>query len=184
MGTAKRMALIVAGYVLSVVGGFAAVALNELRMPADVAEGSPGMVAFGDVILFLVVTGFLALVPTCFLLKLCADRAPRVLLAIVLVIAAMGPVSWLAMVWMAASGPSGGPSLANWPQALAQVFGLFIATVAIPRMVSGPVMVVVEAMVFFLLRDRVARSLLAAAMLLDIVPIGLFVVHMARSVRY
>jgi hypothetical protein len=47
VSTAKKLALIAAGYALCVVAGFAAVTVNELRMPADVAQGSPGMVAFG-----------------------------------------------------------------------------------------------------------------------------------------
>ena len=39
------LALIAAGYALSVGGGLAAVAVNELFMPVDVAQTSPGMVA-------------------------------------------------------------------------------------------------------------------------------------------
>ena len=73
-GPPKRLALIAAGYVLAVVGGFAAVAVNELFMPADVAQGSPGMVAFGDMILFVLVAGLLGLAPTWFLLKLWSRR--------------------------------------------------------------------------------------------------------------
>ena len=55
MSAAKKLGLIAAGYVLSFIGGLAAVALNELFMPADIAETSPGMVAFGDMILFVLV---------------------------------------------------------------------------------------------------------------------------------
>ena len=79
MSTAKKLALIAAGYALCVVAGFAAVTVNELRMPADVAQGSPGMVAFGDMILFVLVAGFLSLPPTWFLLKLCIEKAARTL---------------------------------------------------------------------------------------------------------
>jgi hypothetical protein len=75
MSTAKRLALIAAGYALCVVAGLAAVAVNELRMPADVAQGSPGMVAFGDMILFVLVAGFFGLAPTWFLLKLFIAKA-------------------------------------------------------------------------------------------------------------
>ena len=63
MSVAKKLALIAAGYALSVAGGVAAVAINELRMPADIAQTSPGMVAFGDMILFVLVAGFLSLAP-------------------------------------------------------------------------------------------------------------------------
>ena len=113
MSTAKRLALIAAGYALCVVAGLAAVAVNELRMPADVAQGSPGMVAFGDMVLFVLVAGFVGLVPTWFLLKLFIEKAPRALLAIVLLVAAMGPASWLAVTYLA-----GGSSLPNLPEAV------------------------------------------------------------------
>ena len=104
MSTAKKLALIAAGYALCVVAGFAAVTVNELRMPADVAQGSPGMVAFGDMILFVLVAGFVGLVPTWFLLKLFIEKAPRALLAIALLVAALGPASWLAVRHMAGRG--------------------------------------------------------------------------------
>lgn len=181
MSTAKTLALVAVGYVISVIGGFAAVAVNELRMSAEAAQGSPGMVAFGDVVLFLLATGVLGLAPTWFLLRLFVEKAPRAVLAAVLAVAAMGPVSWLAMVGMAAATPAGGPSLANWPQAAAQLFGLFIASAAIPRMVLGPVLLVIEGVVFLLVRGRLPRALLAAAMLMDLVPLGLFALHIVRG---
>jgi len=93
MSTAKKLALIAAGYVLAVVGGLAAVAVNEWLMPEEIAQTSPGMVAFGDMILLVLVAGFLGLVPTWFLLKLLVEKAPRALLAVVLLIAAIGPAS-------------------------------------------------------------------------------------------
>jgi hypothetical protein len=74
MSTAERLALIAAGYALSVVAGIVAVVLNELLMPADAAQSS-GMAAFADIILFILVTGFLSLTPTWFLLKLCIEKA-------------------------------------------------------------------------------------------------------------
>src|ERR1700685_2421719 len=101
MSTAKRLAWIAAGYALCVVAGFAAVTVNELRMPADVAQGSPGMVAFGDMILFVLVAGFVGLVPTWFLLKLLIEKAPRALLVVAILGAALGPVSWLVVRCMA-----------------------------------------------------------------------------------
>ena len=179
MSTAKRLALIAAGYALCVVAGFAAVTVNELRMPADVAQGSPGMVAFGDMILFVFVAGFVGLVPTWFLLKLFIEKAPRTLLAIALVVAAMGLVSWLAVMHMAGSS-----SPPNFPVAVSQLLGLFIAFVAIPRMVFGPVLLVIEAVTFLLVRGRVTRALLAVAMLMDLVPLGVFALHMLRATRY
>jgi hypothetical protein len=174
MGTAKKLALIAVGYVVAIVGAFAAVAVNEWRMPADIAQGSPGMVAFGDMILFVLATGFLGLVPTAFLLKLWIDKAPRTLLAAVLLIAVLGPASWLLMVYLAASPPD-----ANQPSVAWQLLGPFIAFGAIPRIVAGPVLVVAEAIAFFLVRGPATRALLGAAMLMDIVPISIYVLRMA-----
>ena len=179
MSTVKKLALIAAGYALCVVAGLAAVTVNELRMPADVAQGSPGMVAFGDMILFVLVAGFVGLVPTWFLLKLFIEKAPRALLAMVLLIAALGPASWLAVMHMAS-----GLSPPNAPEAVGQLLGLFIAFVAIPRMVFGPVLLVIEAATFLLVRERVTRALLAVAMLMDLVPLGMFALHMMRATRY
>jgi hypothetical protein len=185
MSTLKKLALIAAGYFLAIVVGIAAVAVNELRMPADVAQGSPGMVAFGDVILFVFATGFSSLVPTWFLLRLFVEKAPRTLLAIVLLLAVMGPVSWLAVTAMALTAAPGGPSLLpKLPVIVGELLGLFIAFAAIPRMVLGPVLVVIEGVTMLLLRQRSARVLLGAAMLMDIVPVSLFALHMARAVRY
>jgi hypothetical protein len=158
VSNSKKLALIAIGYVLSVVVGFVAAAVNEALMPDDVAQGSPGMVAFGDMILFIFVTGFFSLAPTWFLLKLLVATAPRTLLTAELFIATMGPVSWLAMTIMAVTTPPGGPSLQNVPQAAAQLFGLFLAFGAIPRMVLGPVLVVIEGVTLLLFRGGIARA--------------------------
>jgi hypothetical protein len=179
MGTAKRLVLIAAGYALCVVAGFAAVTVNELRMPADVAQGSPGMVAFGDMILFVFVVGFVGLVPTWFLLKLLIEKAPRALLVIAVLVVALGPASWLAVRHMAS-----GLNPPNLPVPVGALLGLFIAFVAIPRMVLGPVLLVIEAAAFFLVRGRVMRALLVVAMLMDLVPLGMFALHMMRATRY
>ena len=182
MGTAKKLALIGAGYALSVGGGLAAVALNELRIAVEDAQASSGMVAFGDMILFVLVAGFFGLVPTWFLLKLAVEKVPRAVLATELLIAALGPASWLAVTYLA--GSPGAPSLPNLPQTVSQLLALFIAFAAIPRMVFGPVLLVIEGATFLLARGRVARALLAAAMLMDIVPLSMFALNMARATRY
>jgi hypothetical protein len=98
---ATRLALIAVGYALSIAGGFAAVTVNEAFMPAEIAQTSGGMVAFGDMILFVLVGGLLSLAPTWFLLKLANEQAPRTLVATLLLIAAIGPVSWLATLNLA-----------------------------------------------------------------------------------
>ncbi len=179
MSTAKKLALIAAGYVLAFVGGIAAAVLNELLMPADIAQGSGGMVAFGDMILFVVFTGAFGLAPTWFLLKLCAEKAPRTLLGAELVLAALGPASWLAVIYLAVDS-----SLANLPPVAKALIGVPIAFGAIPRIVFGPILLVIEGFTFLLLRTRIARALLVAAMLMDVIPIGLYMLHMARMPHY
>jgi hypothetical protein len=178
MGAARKLALIAAGYALAAAGGLAAVAVNELLMPADIAQTSPGMVAFGDMVLLVLVAGFLSLAPTWFLLKLAVEKAPRALLATELLIAA----SWLAVIYLA--GSPGGLGLPNLPQAASQLLGPLIALGAIPRMVFGPVLLVIEGATFLLARERVTRALLAAAMLMDVVPLSMFALHLARAIRY
>jgi hypothetical protein len=179
MSAAKKLALIAAGYALSVAGGIAAVAVNELRMPAVIAQTSPGMVAFGDMILFVLAAGFFSLAPTWFLRWLAVEKAPRAVLTTELLIAAMGPVSWLAMIALAVTTPPGGPSLLNSPQAVRELLGLLIAFGAIPRIVFGPVLLVIEGMTFLLVREGITRSLLAAAMLMDLVPLSMYALHFA-----
>ena len=103
------LALIGAGYVLAVVGGMAAVALNEMAMSDDIQQSSGGMVAFGDMVLFVFVTAVLSLAPTWFLLRLWVRASPRSLITIELALAALGPASWLAMAFVAAGGPHRSP---------------------------------------------------------------------------
>src|ERR1700760_1029090 len=117
MSVPKKLALIALGYVLSLVAGCGAAAVNELLMPAEISQGSPGMVAFGDMILFVLVTGFIGLLPTLFLLRLSIDKGPRAPLIALIVVALAGPMSWLA-VKLLAGGPPAGP-----PAVLAQLLG-------------------------------------------------------------
>ncbi len=176
MSVPKKLALIALGYVLSLVAGCAAVTVNELLMPSDISQGSPGMVAFGDMILFVLVAGFVGLIPTLFLLRLAIDKAPRASLVALAVATLAGPLSWLAMVDLAHRGP--GPYV---PPIGGQFFGWLIAFVAIPRIVAGPVLVVAEGLAMFLVRQRSMRIVLAAAMLMDLVPMGLYALHMTRA---
>lgn len=178
MSMMKRLALIAAGYGLAVLSGTGAVAVNELLIPDDVAQGSPGMVAFGSAILFLLVAGFVGLVPSWFLLRLLAERWPRALLVGLMLLAGIGPLSWLAIIHLAS-----GASPPNPPQANNALLGFFVAMIGIPRMVLGPVMILIEGATLLLLRERRMRALLSAAMLLDLVPLGLFALHMARAMH-
>jgi len=130
-------------------------------------------------ILFVLVAGFFGLVPTWFLLKLLIEKAPRTLVAIELLAAAMGPASWLSLTHLAGSA-----SLPNLPEAIRTPIVLFIAFVAVPRLVLGPVLLVIEAVTFLLIRGRVTRALLVVAMLMDLVQLGMFALHMLRATRY
>jgi hypothetical protein len=51
-------------------------------------------------------------------------------------------------------------------------------------LVLGPVLLVIEAVTFLLIRGRVTRALLVVAMLMDLVPLGMFALHMLRATRY
>jgi len=178
MSVMKKLALIAAGYALAVAGGLAAVAVNELLIPEDIQQTSGGMVAFGDMILFVLAAGFFSLAPTWFLLKLCVEKAPRTVLATLVIIAAIGPASWLAMTHLArGAGPP------NPPEAIGPLFGLLIAFVAIPRIVLGPVLLAIEGATLLCVRGRTARMLLAALMLMDLVPLGMYALHMASALH-
>ncbi len=173
MSVGKKLVLIAVGYALSIAGGVAAVAVNELLIPDDIKETSGGMVAFGDMVLFVLAAGFLSLAPTWFAIKLAIERAPRVLLAAELLLGAIGPVSWLAVRWMAP-----GPSPRSLPEAVSGALGVLIAFGAIPRIVLGPVLLAIEGATFFLVRERLTRTLLTAAMLMDLVPLSMYAWHM------
>jgi hypothetical protein len=60
---------------------------------------------------------------------------------------------------------------------------LFLAFGAIPCMVLGPVVMVIEGVTFLLVRGGVARAFLAAAVLMDIIPLSLYALNLARAVR-
>jgi hypothetical protein len=51
-------------------------------------------------------------------------------------------------------------------------------------MALGSPLLAIEAATFLLIRGRVARALLAAAMLMDLIPLSLFAAHMAGAARY
>jgi hypothetical protein len=78
MSTRKTLVLIALGYVLATCAGVVAVAVNELRLAEDVSQDSSGMAAFGDLVLFVLVTGFFSLPSMWYLLRLVlTKRLPR-----------------------------------------------------------------------------------------------------------
>ena len=50
-------------------------------------------------------------------------------------------------------------------------------------MTLGPVLLIIEGTTFFLVRERVTRALLTVAMLMDLVPLGMFALHLMRATR-
>jgi hypothetical protein len=104
------------------------------------------------------------------------EKAPRALLAIVLLVAAMGPASWLAVTHLAS-----GASFPNLPAAASELLGLLITFGAFPRIVFGPVFLVIEGVTFLLVRGRLMRAILAVAMLMDLIPLGMFALNLTRA---
>lgn len=62
MNKLAKIGIVLVGYICSVIGAFAAVYINSLFIQ-DV-QASSGMSAFGDTLLFMLVCGGLAIVPT------------------------------------------------------------------------------------------------------------------------
>ena len=60
----SKVSLVIGGYVLACLIAIGVVYLYELSIPAAASQASSGMYAFGDLILFIGVCGFLALIPT------------------------------------------------------------------------------------------------------------------------
>ena len=111
-------------------------------------------------------------------MKLFVEKPPRALLLTILVIAVTGPLSWLAAIYL-----FGGSDPSTSPMAGKPVLGPLIAFVAIPRMVFGPVLVVVEGAAFFMVRDRPTRAVLAIAALMDFIPLALYALRVARMAQ-
>lgn len=168
MSIAKKLVLIGLGYAFAIAGGFAAVALDEFLTPVSIPDTSSGTNAFGDMILFIIAAGALGLAPTWFLLKLSAEKTRRTLFSALLVLAVLGPLSWLAMTRLFAGGPI---------PYIGALLGPNIAYVCLPRIVAGPILVAVEGLALFFARNRLARMALVAAMLMDLVPLSLFAAH-------
>jgi hypothetical protein len=59
-----KLGLVIGGYVLACLAASAAVYVNQLLTPDAAAQASAGMYAFGDLVLFIGVFGFLMLFPT------------------------------------------------------------------------------------------------------------------------
>ena len=64
MGRFAKLWLVIGGYVLACLAAGAAVYVNGLFTQDPAAQASAGMYAFGDLILFIGLFGFLALFPT------------------------------------------------------------------------------------------------------------------------
>ena len=68
MSWLAKLGLVIGGYVAACIVAYGAMYINGLFMDPAVLQASSGMSAFGDLILFVGVFGFLALFPTGLLL--------------------------------------------------------------------------------------------------------------------
>lgn len=136
------------------------------------------MAAFADMVLFVLTAGVCSLPATWFLLKLCVETAPRALLVAELLLAVVGPASWIAIVSISTTGAS--PAPVHGP---GNVFAAMILLGAMPRIILGPIVLVIEATTLALARDRRMRAVLAGAMLMDLVPISAFALHLVAATR-
>jgi hypothetical protein len=59
-----KLSLVLGGYIVACLVAYGAVYINDLLMDPAVLQGSGGMSAFGDLILFVGVFGVFALLPT------------------------------------------------------------------------------------------------------------------------
>jgi len=64
MNNTVKIGIVIAGYILACAAAFAATYINELTTRGTDAQASQGMLAFGQSMLFLLVFGGLALIPT------------------------------------------------------------------------------------------------------------------------
>jgi hypothetical protein len=78
----------------------------------------------------------------------------------------LGPVCWTLLV-LANPGPPSPESSSRSDD----IIGWFIAFVAIPRDVAGPILLGIEATALFLFRTAAARGLLLLAMAMDVLPL-------------
>jgi hypothetical protein len=131
MKTFGKVALILGGYVVALVVAGVVVAVWQSRTSGPDAQASAGMYAFGDMLLFVRVSGLLALVPTGFALHLLRPfgRFWTGLAAVSLAVAATGPLA----VLLVAPGRAG--RLAGGPLDLAGALGVL-------RLIPAPGLVV------------------------------------------
>jgi hypothetical protein len=59
-----KIGAVIAGYIIALIGAFMALYIRMLTTQGTDAQASAGMYAFGDAIVFLVVFGIMALIPT------------------------------------------------------------------------------------------------------------------------
>ncbi len=64
MSKLTKLGLVIGGYVLACLAAGVSVYLHELLTQNAAAQASAGMYAFGDLVLFIGVAGFLMLFPT------------------------------------------------------------------------------------------------------------------------
>lgn len=166
--------MIALGYALAVVGGVAVVALNELRMSEDIAQGSPGHGRFCRRHTVHASEGVLQ--PPADVVPAETDRSEGATHSARFPALSRG--YWT--IDLAGDDPIrrryGRITRVN------TVSGALIALGAISRIVAGPVVMTVEGITILLARGSIMRALLAGAILMDLIPLVMSALHMARAI--
>jgi hypothetical protein len=172
--TTKRVVGITAGFALALAVAALAVWVRYLGVdPRDVAASS-GMYAGGDAILFVGVAATLSLVPALFLLHWGLQAYPRGMPKVLLGLSLSGPLCWVLFLLL------GSDSL-PLPAAIRNLEGLLVVTVIGPRIVASPIAFLFVAVAMRMVRERESRRLLSVGLLLEALPIALFVIRMLRA---
>jgi hypothetical protein len=169
-GALLRLVLILGGYALAALAGAGAVALNVARTSGPDAQASAGMHAFGDLMLFVGVTGVLSLAPTALAVQGLRrpgagwDRIATALLAL----AATGPLAALLAVL---------PRLLRAPVAAMEA----VSALAFLRLLLAPLGVLALAVIAALAPAGTARRRLLLALACEGAALAYLVLHLAFS---
>ncbi len=146
MSRLSKLGLVFAGYVAALVAAFAFVWVRSILLPPE--DGSGGMQAFGDLLLFVGTFLLLALVPTAFALYFLRAF----------------PTFWAALAIASLVFAATGPVAAAMVQHMHQFSGVMVALFGVLRVLGAPLACLGFAVcALFAPTGRSRRALLAAA---------------------